>query len=231
MVLLFSLKYGKISAGTSINEKGQGKAALAMRPFTYGKYELFKNKDTYHINGAEVLKSYYGIGDDIDKYMNCAYALEFADKLLPDEQPAKQLFTLILDFFTVMEHRQKKYATVVLGYQVKALNIMGVMPQLDLCVHCHKPNPPMYFSIKDGGVICRECGKNMEISHNDALISPIEFDIVGILKYFSETPLTSFENLALAGNLEKRLHGIIKKYAAYYLDIGELKSESFLTEN
>ena len=47
MVLLFSKKYGKISAGSSISEKGRSRAALAMRPFTYGRYELFKNRDSY----------------------------------------------------------------------------------------------------------------------------------------------------------------------------------------
>lgn len=45
MILLFSKKYGKISAGTSIQEKGRGKSSLALRPIlTYGRYELFKNE-------------------------------------------------------------------------------------------------------------------------------------------------------------------------------------------
>ena len=43
MILLFTKKYGKISAGSNINEKGRTKSALAMRPFTYGTYELYKN--------------------------------------------------------------------------------------------------------------------------------------------------------------------------------------------
>ena len=57
MVLLFSKKYGKISAGSSISEKGRSRAALAMRPFTYGRYELFKNRDSYNVNSAEVITS------------------------------------------------------------------------------------------------------------------------------------------------------------------------------
>ena len=32
IVLLFSEKYGKISTGTGLSEKGKGKNALAMRP-------------------------------------------------------------------------------------------------------------------------------------------------------------------------------------------------------
>ena len=44
MLLVFTKKYGKISAGSDISEKGRGKAALALRPFTYGQYEFFKNR-------------------------------------------------------------------------------------------------------------------------------------------------------------------------------------------
>ena len=62
MVLLFSKKYGKISAGTSIAEKGRNRSSLALRPFTYGRYEMFKNRESYNINSADVIRSYYGIG-------------------------------------------------------------------------------------------------------------------------------------------------------------------------
>ena len=90
MILLFSKKYGKISAGTGLNERGKGKSSLALRPFTYGRYELFKNRDSYNINGAEVLKSYYGIGEDVDKYMNGAYVLEFTERVLCGGSPVSR---------------------------------------------------------------------------------------------------------------------------------------------
>lgn len=234
MVLLFSKKYGKISAGTGINERGRNKSALAMRPFTYGRYELFKNRESYNINSAEVLKSYYGLGEDVDKYMNSAYILEFTEKILPEEQPAQAIFNLILDFMQVMENRQKSHGTLVLGYEIKTLKIMGIMPELSQCVLCGKPcreeNPPKKFSIRDGGIVCQNCEHSLEISANDTLIYPINFGIVDILKYFAVHSLKKFENLALNEGVCKKLQKMIKHYAAYYLDIGELKSESFLTE-
>lgn len=229
MVLLFSKKYGKISVGTSINEKGKGKSALAMRPFTYGRYELFKNKDSYNINSAEVRKSYYKIGEDVDKYMNSAYILEFTEKLLIEEQPSPGFFNLLTDFLDVMENRHKKYATLVLGYQIKSLKLLGIMPQMNHCTRCGEKKNPIYFSIKDGGIICEDCGKNIEISNNDSLISLVDFGIVDIMNYFLGNPMKCFENLALAQNAENQLQTIIRQYVAYYLDISNLKSENLLT--
>ena len=76
MILLFSRKFGKISVGTSAAEGGKNKSALAARPFTYGRYELFKGRDSYNLNNGQVIKSYYGIGEDLDKYLAASYVLE-----------------------------------------------------------------------------------------------------------------------------------------------------------
>ena len=57
MILLFSKKYGKISVGTSMNEGGRSKAALAVRAFSYGRYELFKSRESYNLNSGQVLRS------------------------------------------------------------------------------------------------------------------------------------------------------------------------------
>ncbi len=229
MVLLFSKKYGKISAGTNISEKGKNKSSLAMRPFTYGKYELYKNRDSYHINGTEVIKSYYRIGEDVEKYMYCSYVLELTEKVLQEEAPAPAIFRMILDFFDIMEKRTKKYASLILAYQIKILQEVGSMPQVRQCVLCGRQEEPTLFSVKDGGIICKTCCLNIHDIENDTLLYNLNFGIVNILRYILENPLKSFKNLALDDEIQKQLDRIIKTYIAYHLDIRNLKSESFLT--
>ncbi len=160
MVLLFSKKYGKISAGTSIAEKGRNRSSLALRPFTYGRYEMFKNRESYNINSADVIRSYYGIGEDVDKYMNGAYVLEFTERILSDEVPAPGIFSLLIDFFDMLENRSRGIGTLVLAYQTKVLRYSGVMPQLDHCAVCGEKKPAAKFSIPDGGIICSDCLKS-----------------------------------------------------------------------
>ena len=232
MILLFSQKYGKISVGTSINEKGRNKSALALRPFTYGKYELFKSRDSFNLNSASVLKSYYKIGEDVDKYMNSSYVLEFTEKILQEGQPSQGMFNLIKDYFEVIENRQKSHGTVVLGYMIKSLKIMGVLPDLYNCISCGEAfsgeNQPVYLDIKEGGFVCSKCGSQVGNTGRDLLIYSVNFGIVNILRYFAEHSLRDLEGLALDETVRRRLQDMIKQYAAYHLDIGELKSEGFL---
>lgn len=222
MILLFTKKYGKISAGSSLSERGRNKTALAMRPFTYGIYELYKGRDYFNLNNAEVKRSFYRIGDDLDKYMQASLVLELTEKMIPEEVPQPRLFNLLTEFLAAMEKREKFHETLVLAYEVKALALLGNFPQLDACACCGSKGPLAAFSVKDGGMLCENCRKKS----NDRLIYEPKFDIVDILKYFSKTPLGAFEKVALEPSAAKGLQQILREYMSYYLDVGKLKSES-----
>ncbi len=242
MILLFSKKYGKISAGTGIQEKGRGRNSLALRPFTYGRYEIFKNRDSYNINSAEVLKSYYAIGEDVDKYMNGAYVLEFTEHVLSEGLPAPGIFNLLLDFFDLLENRDRGIGTLVLGYQMRLFKYAGVAPQVDRCVCCGEKKEGYKFSIPEGGIICRKCWQKMDEceakGESDSLdpqnlqthrlIYDCEFGIVDVLKYFTINSLKNLKNLALKEDTGRLLQKLIREYAAYHLDTSDLKSESLI---
>lgn len=226
MLVMFSRKFGKISVGTNLTGSGKNKSVLATRPFTYGEYELFKGRDIYNLNSGRVIRSYFDIGDDLDKYMAASYVLELTDKLLMEEDPQPGLFADLAGFMEAIEKRSKKTDTLVLAYIVKALESTGTMPELESCASCGRPrgnSRAAWFSIEDGGIICRECAAG----HNEdkSLIYQVDFDIINILSYFKKEPFSRFEKLALEDRVSDRLMEILKGYMAYHLDISDLKSE------
>ena len=126
MIVLLSEKYGLISAGTSIPEKGKNKSSLALRPFTRGRYELYKGRENFNINGAEVIQSYYSIGEDIDRYMAASYILELTEKMLPEDESMPGMYKLLRDFLELLAERKSEFETPVIAYQIKALSIQGL---------------------------------------------------------------------------------------------------------
>ncbi|MDR1135499.1 MAG: DNA repair protein RecO [Clostridiales Family XIII bacterium] len=231
MIRLFSGKYGKISAGTSIRESGKSKSALALKPFVRGRYELNKTHNTYHINKAEVIHSYYGLAGNMERYINCSYVLELTDRLLPEDAPAEALFLLLTEFLDLMEQRQKKFEPPVLAYIFKALKMWGAAPELEKCVICGKcTDAPACFDVAGGGIVCAECSKsdgNIEKLRNDKLLYSINFGIVNVVKYLTEQPLRDFGKLALDEGVSELLRRMVSDYAAYHLDIGKLRTEEF----
>lgn len=126
MLVIFTEKFGKISAGTSISEKGKNKNSLAVRPFTKGRYELYKNRDTYNAVSAETKESFYGIGENVDKYLAASYVLELCEKMLPEDEPAPGMYKILSDFLQMLQNRKSDFETLVIGFQVKALAVQGL---------------------------------------------------------------------------------------------------------
>ncbi|MCL1982737.1 MAG: DNA repair protein RecO [Clostridiales bacterium] len=230
MILLFSKKYGKISVGASTGEGGKSRSPLAVRPFTHGRYGVYKNRDTYNLSGAEVIKSYYGIGEDVEKFMCASYVLEFTEKILPEGAPSAEMFKLVLDFLDVVETRKKKHMTMVVAFQLKAIQLAGHAPQLHRCVRCGKEEGLSCFSVKEGGVVCEDCQNIIELRSKASLIYSLNVDTMEVFRYFFVNSLKNVEHVALNEKILEKLQMIIKEYVSYHLDIRELKSEDFLKE-
>lgn len=227
MLVLFTRKFGKISAGTSIRSNGKNKSSLALRPFTHGRYELYHGREIFNINAAETRESYFKIGEDVDKYMLASYALEFTDKVVPEEQPGEKILDSLLDFLRILTSRKSRLRSLLVVYQWKLLCLCGYMPELDRCARCGKQAPAAGFSVVDGGVICEDCKTSGRV--NLSLLYEHDFDIIKTLKFISNSDMKAFEKLALKDEISDHLEAILKKYVSYHLDISKLKSESFIT--
>ena len=225
MVVILTKRYGKISAGTSISEGGKNKTALALRPFTYGRYELFKGRDTFSINGAETLQSFYAIGENVEKYMCASYALELTDRMAAEEQPQPALLALLKDFLELLDGRKSAFGTLLIGFQMKALQLAGCAPQLDRCMRCGAEENLTAFSVADGGTVCGAC---LEGSPADPLVFELGADQLAALRYMAAHSIAALKGIGLNEDAEKRLRRLFKAYIAYHLGIEDLKSESLV---
>lgn len=227
MLVIFTRKYGKISAGTNIRLNGKNKSSLALRAFTHGRYELYRGREIFNINSAETLESYFKIGENVDKYLYSSYALEFTDKVTQEYQPSEQVLDTLIDFLRIMETRKSKLKSVVIVYQWKLIDMCGYMPVLDQCVKCGDKEDHAAISIADGGVICGKCKNSGKV--NLRLLYELKFDIIKTLKFIRNHDMKSFEKLALNNETSVYMEEILKEYISYHLDINNLKSESYLT--
>lgn len=233
MIVLFTKEYGKISAGTGMNERSKGKAALALRPFTYAEYHLFKNRSSYSINSAEVRCSYYTVGEDLDRYLVASRFIEYLDAVLQEEQARPRLFSLSIEFLESVARAKGGCDTLFFAFVVKSLSMQGVMPELKNCVDCGKPLEEIrrenggkadLFAVDAGGILCPHCAAK-EKSDSGALLFKGDFDIVDILQYFAKQPLSVFEKVVLKPQISGKIKRILSEYLNYYLGVKVLEEE------
>lgn len=235
MITLFTKNYGKISAGTSISEKGKAKSALALRPFSYAEYDVFKGRESYSINSAQVLKSYYSIGEDLDRFLVASKLIEYLDSILEDEQPSPALFDMTIEFMESLTNTSGNYDTLLYAFIVKTLRVQGVSPEMKCCVNCAKeldkfgyeiPNEKRghLFSVTAGGIICEDCAQREKTSSN-ALIHKPNFDIIELIMYMMNNPIKKFEKVSLKSDVQNETKQIINEYITHYLGVNVLSDD------
>ncbi len=228
MITLFSKKYGKISAGTSLSERGKNKSSLAIRPFCRGRYELFKNRELYNINGAEVIESYYSIGEDVDKYMSAARILELTDAMLGEDQPQAALYELLCQYLSMTAAARSGFETLSIAYELKALSLLGSGVGVRSCMRCggEKTAEGNVLSVAEGGLVCGSCAKEQKTP--DPLIFGAGDDILAVIGFINDHPLKSLEKLQIQSSAEGRLRSFLSSYISYHLGIDRLKSDGLL---
>ena len=233
MIVLFTKQYGKISAGTSVNEKSRSKAALALRPFTYAEYDIFRGREAYSINSAQAKKSFYSIGEDIERFMAASAFIEYLDKVLGEEEPMPKLYELALSFLESVSKSRSSAETLLFAFIVKSLRLLGVAPELSCCVGCGK-SPSEFggdgfrsFSVTGGGIICPDCAEQ-EKTTPDSLIYQPSFDIITVFGYFDSRPLATFEKVDLKPEVAGLVRDILAEYTGRYLGVDVLRTSTGL---
>ena len=232
MIVLFTKRYGKLSAGTSVNEKSRSRSALALRPFTYAEYDIFKGREAYSINSAQVKRSFYSIGEDIDRFMNASAFIEYLDKVLEEGVPAPGLFDLSIEFLQSVSECRSGTDTLLYAFIVKTLKLLGVAPELDCCVNCGKSSADFgsgsgLFSVSGGGIICPECAEEEKTEADSLLYNPA-FDIINVFRYFDSKPIKTFEKIDLRPGIRDEVREILSKYTDRYLGVDVLRESSGL---
>lgn len=221
MIVIFTKQYGKLSAGTSINEKSRGKSALALRPFTYAEYDIFRGREAYSINSAQVSKSFYSIGEDVDRFMTASAFIEYLDNVLGEGEPMPKLFELSLEFLQSVSVCRSGSDTLLFAFIVKTLRMLGVAPELGCCVNCGRQAEAFgegfrSFSVSGGGIICRECAAEEKSEPGSLIYSP-GFDIIDVFRYFESKPLKTFEKIDLKPDVRKAVREILAEYTGRWL--------------
>lgn len=227
IIILFTKRYGKISAGTGMNEMRKGRAALAIRPFTYAKYDIFKNRGYYNINAAEVIRSYYSIGEKLERFSAASHMIEYLDAVTEEGEPMPHLFDLSMEMLDVISIAEHNFSTMFDAYLVKTFGMLGIMPEIRHCLNCGKPysktdKDDFAFSVEAGGILCNSCIESAEPVPGgtaDSLIFRPSFDIIVTLHYFIENPLKIFTKVVLKSEYSAELRNILNKYVNYYLDV------------
>jgi len=159
ILTLYSRDRGKLKAvAKGVRRPGSRKSGH-LEPFTQVDVLMAKGRDLDVITQAQAIELFIPLRDNLERLGYAAYSVELLDQFTVDLGENRSLYDLLLATLRRLANRDEPLA-VLQYYELRLLDLVGYRPELFHCLDCNAEIQPedQFFSAKQGGVLCPQCG-------------------------------------------------------------------------
>ena len=185
---------------------------------------LSVGRDLDVVNEAQLIQSYKGLREDLERLSKAIYIAELVDGFSVEQSSSYALYRLLLDALGWLETTTQA-DLLVRHFEIHLLVQSGVRPELYSCVECRSMLEPAdhLFSCAHGGVLCPKC----RVNSSQALI-PISLNGMKVLRFIlREEEYAKIEVLKVSSDLLREIERTLRNYIRFLVE-RELKSADFM---
>ncbi len=140
---------------------------------------------------ASVIDGYRGLRKSWERYIGATHVLEFLRAVVTHGEEASELFDLVVSTFRSLCRADApgQIESLLLGFDLRALCLLGLLPPVSACVRCGRPWPPsnreVFLSAQEGGLVCRVCREKQRVARGVHVAGAV----VRVLKALAEAEL------------------------------------------
>ncbi len=158
LAIIFTRQEGLVKAVVKGAGRPQSKLRSLTQPFTHSIFQLFRGRTFDRVTQASVQNAYPGIMEDYNRMIYACYIAELIISVLPERARDQNQFKFLLAVLSCLEQKDDPWL-IARWAELGILSMAGFAPSFSHCTSCGKeyPDPPVYFSLRDGGAICSQC--------------------------------------------------------------------------
>ena len=184
MLTMLTPGIGKISCVAKGARRPKSALLAGTQFLCFGNYMMYKGANTYNINSCDTIEVFYNIRTDLDK-LNCAVEItKIIRDVTEENENCYKILQLYLNTLYVLSETDKNPELIVSIFKMKLLCFLGYTPRIKECVNCKSAENIRYFSIKDNGFKCENCGKQDKgaLIMSESTVSAIKYIIMSPAK-------------------------------------------------
>ena len=209
-VVILTKERGKISAFARGARKPGNRFMAATNPFCFGEFKLYPGKNAYTLQDIHIDNFFQELRDDfLGAYMGI-YFMEVADYYGRENSDDKELLKLLYQSLRALESPVLHKDLVRAVFELKAITINGEGPNMFFCMHCHTAEELHYFSVTNGGMLCRKC---KTISESSRIHESTRY----AMQFVISTKIEKLFTFQLSKEVLEEFQKIIKEYLQTYL--------------
>lgn len=184
MLTMLTPGIGKISCVAKGARRPKSALLAGTQFLCFGNYMMYKGANTYNINSCDTIEVFYNIRTDLNK-LNCAVEItKIIRDVTEENENCYKILQLYLNTLYVLSETDKNPELIVSIFKMKLLCFLGYTPRIKECVNCKSAENIRYFSIKDNGFKCENCGKQDKgaLIMSESTVSAIKYIIMSPAK-------------------------------------------------
>lgn len=124
----------------------------------YSKISVYKAKDSYIIDEAEPIETFFGLRNNLDKISLAQYFSELLLTLCQENENCEEYLRLALNSLYFLANDKMKIDQVKAITELRIMCIAGYMPNLIACYRCGEyETEKMFFDVESGLIYCENC--------------------------------------------------------------------------
>ncbi|MBI4699170.1 MAG: DNA repair protein RecO [Nitrospirae bacterium] len=129
---------GIIKAFAKSPRKTKSRFGSSLEPLTHSKITfLGKEHAMPKIIQSDIIKSFHGLRENFQDFINISKLIEILISLTPEGAPNKKIFLFFFNIMTLIESLEEKHKDVLyLIAQIHLLALLGYAPRLSGCGKC-----------------------------------------------------------------------------------------------
>lgn len=213
---IFTKEYGIIGVLAKGCKSLKSNLRSVTDKLTYANFTIFYKKDKLSIlSEASVINNFSNIKKDIEKISYSSFLLDLTNQVYNQSEYTDLYDLLISSLIKINEGFNPLIITNII--ELKYLNYLGVMPNLDGCAVCGSKSVITLSSDK-GGYLCNKCRTNEPLVSDKA---------IKLVRMYTLVDINKISKLDLSKDIVNEVNNFIDLYYDRYTGL-YLKSKEFL---
>lgn len=159
MLTMLTPGQGKISCVAKGARRPKSNLLAGTQFLCFGEYIMYKGAENYSINSCETIEMFYNIRVDLDKLENAVKITKIIQDVTGENENCYKILQLYLNTLFMISEGEKDADFIISVFKLKLLCYLGLRPKIEACTNCGKKESLLFFSIKDNGLKCKDCGR------------------------------------------------------------------------
>lgn len=211
-IVILTKERGKIAAFARGARRPHSALVGVTSPFSFGEFTVYEGRTSYTLVSASISNYFSELRMDVEGAYYGFYFMDLANYYAREANNETALLKLLYQTLRALTNSKIPDKLVRYIYELKAICINGEGPQMFECVTCGDKERDKVFSVRKGGLVCRECAYQVQ---DGVRLLP---STLYTMQYIISSPVEKLYTFVVKEEVLEQLGKVMRGYMDVYVD-------------